>query len=137
MRRPQSITSATPTSTFLGSHPRSAHVPPNGLESTIATCHPAKRHRDATADAAVPVPIAIRSNFFIMVFLYVKPSSALEEAHVESGCCVGGADYRCARRIPLFRKRAKSLVLRPSDSPGYPSCQTFSTLLYSRALTER
>src|SRR5216684_2411345 len=77
MRRPQSITSAAPTSTFLGSHPRRAQVPPNGLESTIATCHPAERHRDATADAAVPVPIATRSNFFIMVFLYMKPKAAL------------------------------------------------------------
>src|SRR6266849_2719583 len=116
MRRPQSITSAAPTSTFLGSHPRRAQVPPNGLESTIATCHPAERQRDATADAAAPVPIATRSNFFIIVFLYVKPSAALEEAHVGSGRCVRGADYRCARRIQLFRKRAKSLVQRPSDS---------------------
>src|SRR6266852_3082838 len=77
MRRAQSVTSAAPTSTFLGSHPRRAQVPPNGLESTIATCHPAKRHRDATADAAVPVPIATRSNFFITVFLYMNPSAAL------------------------------------------------------------
>src|SRR5258708_16958456 len=77
MRRPQSITSAAPTSTFFGSHPRRAQVPPNGLESTIATCHPAKRHRDATADAAAPVPIATRSNFFITVFLYMKPRPAL------------------------------------------------------------
>jgi hypothetical protein len=44
IRRAQSTISAAPTSTFLGSHPRSAHVPPNGLESTIATCHPAARH---------------------------------------------------------------------------------------------
>src|SRR5262249_51595269 len=29
---------APPTSTFLGSHPRNAHVPPNGRESTTATC---------------------------------------------------------------------------------------------------
>src|ERR1035437_6947835 len=65
MRRPQSITSAAPTSTFFGSHPRSAQVPPNGLESTIATCHPAALHLDVTADAADPVPIAIRSKFLV------------------------------------------------------------------------
>src|SRR5437588_3983283 len=61
MRRAQSIASAAPTSTFLGSHPRRAQVPPKGSESTIATLHPAARHRDATADAADPVPIATRS----------------------------------------------------------------------------
>src|SRR6266852_7544216 len=129
MRRAQSVTSAVPTSTFFGSHPRRAQVPPNGLESTIATCHPAKRHRDATADAAAPVPMAIKSNFFITVFLYMKPRAALVEAHIESGGCSGGADYRYARRIQLFRKRAKSLVRRPSDSAGYPSDKTFSSLV--------
>src|ERR1700693_5128478 len=61
------MASAAPTSTFLGSHPRRAQVPPNGLESTIATCHPASRQRDATAEAADPVPIAITSNFLVIV----------------------------------------------------------------------
>jgi hypothetical protein len=57
------MASAAPTSTFFGSHPRRAQVPPNGLESTIATCHPASRQRDATAEAADPVPIsAYRTN---------------------------------------------------------------------------
>src|SRR5713101_3137047 len=64
--RLRSITSVAPTSTFFGSHPRNAHVPPNGLESTIATCHPAERHLDAAADAPDPVPIAMRSNFLVM-----------------------------------------------------------------------
>lgn len=68
IRRTQSTTSAAPTRTFLGSHPRSAHVPPNGLESMTATCQPAERHRDATADAAAPVPITTRSNFLVMSF---------------------------------------------------------------------
>src|SRR5262249_3251142 len=68
--------SAAPTRTFLGSHPRNAHVPPNGLESTTATCHPAARQRWATADAAVPVPIAITSNFLVTLSL---PS--------RRGCC--------------------------------------------------
>src|SRR5580704_13580164 len=54
-------------STFLGSHPRNAQVPPNGLESTIATCHPASRQRDATDEAADPVPIAITSNFLVIM----------------------------------------------------------------------
>src|SRR5215472_5238537 len=69
IRRAQSTTSAAPTSTFLGSQPRSAHVPPNGRESTTATCHPAARHRCATADAADPVPIAITSNFLVTLHL--------------------------------------------------------------------
>src|SRR5260370_30378601 len=85
------------------------------LDARFEPCNRAARHRDATADAAAPVPIATRSNFFIIVFLYVKPSAALEEAHVESGRCVRGADYRCARRIQLFRKWAKSFVHRPSN----------------------
>src|ERR1700675_2047313 len=67
IRRAQSTASAAPTSTFFGSHPRRAHVPPNGLESTIATCHPASLQRDATAEAADPVPIAITSNFLVIV----------------------------------------------------------------------
>jgi hypothetical protein len=61
------MASAAPTSVFFGSHPRKAQVPPNGLESTIATCHPASRQRDATAEAADPVPIAIKSNFLVII----------------------------------------------------------------------
>src|ERR1700691_2778475 len=67
IRRTQSTASAAPTSTFFGSHPRNAQVPPNGLESTIATCHPAPRQRDATDEAADPVPIAITSNLLVIV----------------------------------------------------------------------
>src|ERR1700730_6654781 len=66
MRRVQSTASAAPTSTFFGSHPRRAQVPPKGLESTIATCHPASRQRDTTAEAADPVPIAITSNVLVI-----------------------------------------------------------------------
>src|ERR1700730_3246445 len=85
IRRAQSKASAAPTRIFLGSHPRSEQVPPNGLESTIATFHPAARHRDATVDAAEPVPIATRSNFFVMSFSqrsvrqqeYLQPSAPL------------------------------------------------------------
>src|ERR1700676_4182140 len=72
MRRTQSTASAAPTSTFFGSHPRRAQVPPNGLESTIATCHPASRQCEATVEAADPVPMAITSNF-----LGIVPSRAL------------------------------------------------------------
>jgi hypothetical protein len=71
IRRAQSITSAAPTSTFFGSHPRRAQVPPNGLESTIATCHLAARQRDATADAPAPVPVATRSNC-LAIFLSLE-----------------------------------------------------------------
>ena len=41
--------------------------PRNLLESTDATCHPASRQRDATVEAADPVPIAITSNFLVIV----------------------------------------------------------------------
>jgi hypothetical protein len=44
-------------------------VAPNGLESTMATGHPAPRQRDATAEAADPVPIAITSKFSRQVSL--------------------------------------------------------------------
>src|SRR5258708_28195186 len=69
IRGAQSIPPAAPTNPFFGSHPLSAQVPPNGRESTIATCHPAARHRDATADAPAPVPIATTSNCLSMFSL--------------------------------------------------------------------
>src|SRR5258708_16867865 len=65
IRLTQSMASAAPTSTFFGSHPRSAQVPPKGLESIIATSQPAERHLEATVVAAEPVPITMRSNFFL------------------------------------------------------------------------
>src|SRR5437016_7578167 len=61
IRRAQSTTSAAPTRTFFGSQPLRAHVPPNGRLSITATAHPAARHRDATVDAADPVPMQTRS----------------------------------------------------------------------------
>src|ERR1700726_3260139 len=61
------MASAAPTSTFFGSHPRRAQVPPKGLESTTATCHPASRQREAIVEAADPVPIAITSKFLVIV----------------------------------------------------------------------
>src|SRR5437899_9005768 len=78
--RVQSIASAAPTSTFLGSQPRKAQVPPNGRESTIATFQPAERQRCATAEAPEPVPIATRSNFSVMiswVLVYVAQHDSL------------------------------------------------------------
>src|ERR1043165_2322592 len=63
MRVVQSITSAEPTSTFFGSQPRRAQVPPNGSESMMATSHPASRHLWATVEPAAPVPITMRSRF--------------------------------------------------------------------------
>src|SRR5260370_31183829 len=65
MRRVQARTSAAPTSTFFGSHPRRAQVPPKGLESTTATCFPAFRHRMAAVEAAEPVPITTTSYFVV------------------------------------------------------------------------
>src|SRR5437667_4750661 len=61
-RRAASTAAAALTSTFFGSHPRRAHVPPNGRLSTIATVQPAARHLDATVWAAEPEPSTTRSN---------------------------------------------------------------------------
>src|SRR6202140_2180006 len=72
------MASAAPTSTFLGSHPRRAQVPPKGLESTIATRHPSSRQRDATAEAADPVPIAITSNCLVIVLANILGLSQLK-----------------------------------------------------------
>src|SRR5918996_2633502 len=59
--RAASTTSAPRRSTFLGSHPRSWHVPPYGSSSTIATDQPAARQRFATVLAAAPVPTTTRA----------------------------------------------------------------------------
>src|SRR5580704_15105101 len=42
---------------------------PERRESITATCHPANRHRDDTADAASPVAITTRSKFLVMPWL--------------------------------------------------------------------
>src|SRR5713226_5059910 len=67
IRRSQSTSSETPTSTFLGSQPRSWQVPPNGRESITATLWPASRTLYATDWAAEPVPITITSTVVAMV----------------------------------------------------------------------
>ena len=53
---------------FFGSHPRKAHVPPNGSESIIATLHPADLHSDAVVGLQYSVPITIKSNFCIPLY---------------------------------------------------------------------
>src|SRR6266487_2995643 len=65
-RRAASTAAAASTRTFFGSQPRSAHVPPNGRLSIIATVQPAFRHLDATAWAAEPEPITTRSKVSII-----------------------------------------------------------------------
>src|SRR5262245_11246310 len=60
MSRAPLTASAAPTRIFFGTQPRSAHVPPNGCESTTATAQPASRHREATAEVT-PVPTTTRS----------------------------------------------------------------------------
>jgi hypothetical protein len=72
----ESIIFAASTRTFFGSHPRKAHVPPNGSESIIATLHPGELHSDAVIDAAVPVPITIKSNVCscLSIFVYQQNS---------------------------------------------------------------
>src|SRR2546425_397760 len=64
--RAASAAAATPTSTFFGSQPRSAHVPPNGCLSIMATVHPAARQGDATLLAAAPDPMTTRSKLFVI-----------------------------------------------------------------------
>src|SRR5713101_5964073 len=88
IRRAQSITSPAPTSTFFGSHPRSAHVPPNGLESIIATCHPATRHRVATVEAPAPVPMATRSNFLVIFLFLNSPSTCACSTEIKQQVCL-------------------------------------------------
>lgn len=100
IRRTQSTTSAAPTRTFLGSHPRSAHVPPNGLESMTATCQPAERHRDATADAAAPVPITTRSNFLVMSFSAFR-SEGESKLPLDTRQLVGHLELRPRRNISV------------------------------------
>src|SRR5207245_6970055 len=66
IRRCQSASSAAPTSTFFGSQPRNAHVPPYGSSSTTATRQPAARHRYAGAELPDPVPMTMRSKVSAM-----------------------------------------------------------------------
>lgn len=59
---------------LLRSHPRSAHVPPYGRESTMATFQPAARHLRATEEPAEPVPMTMRSNVMLpILFCRVPP----------------------------------------------------------------
>ena len=58
--RAECTASAALTRIFFGTQPRSAHVPPNGRESTTATVKPASRQREATAEVT-PVPTTTRS----------------------------------------------------------------------------
>src|SRR5258708_27567083 len=112
MRRSQSITSAAPTSTFFGSPPRSAHVPPNGRESTIATCQPADLHFDATVEAAEPVPSATRSNF-LFIDSFSQYVFALRESSLraESLTLFKPATYRaptCSALLAAWTARVMS-----------------------------
>jgi hypothetical protein len=66
MRRPQSMSSDTPTKTFFGSQPRSWQVPPKGSESTTATLQPASRQPKAALWAAEPVPTTTRSTWTVI-----------------------------------------------------------------------
>src|SRR6266851_7152361 len=99
IRRFQSITSAAPTSTFFGSQPRRAHVPPKGLESTTATCRPALRQRVATADAADPVPITTTSNFLI-IYLSLRREISHPESVQENDLC-DATRHRAPRGTPF------------------------------------
>src|SRR5215472_8485190 len=108
MRRFQSMTSAAPTSTFFGSHPRRAQVPPKGLESTTATCFPALRQRMAAVEAAVPVPITTTS-YFVVTFLAEALGPPRERTH-------GTAASRPLTHIHLLKDYLDCSALKPAFS---------------------
>ena len=65
------MASAPVTSIFLGSQPRSAHVPPYGRKSTTATLQPALRTVVMALSAEVPVPTTTKSYVFDMFIFSV------------------------------------------------------------------
>src|SRR5258708_5822566 len=111
------IYQSLPTSTFLGSHPRSAQVPPHGCESTMATAQPASRHLRATVQAPAPVPSTIKSNRFVMTPPRLFGGEATEPMLRLDGRC----DLRRKEWLGL-RSRAWPALHPPSrsrcDNPG-------------------
>ncbi len=108
--------SAIPTSTFLGSHPRRAHVPPNGLESTTATFQPAEVHSCAMADAAAPVPITIRSNCLLI-------SNPIRLQCVAPGQPEGGTDWWLSQADQTSSRQPYADFLFPEEnSITFPLC---------------
>src|SRR6266446_6083225 len=103
MRRDHSVSSPAPTSTFFGSHPRRAQVPPYGSSSMTATCQPAARHLCAGGDPASPVPMTTRSNcFFIRCFDFRSVLSVYLGWFGGCGSIHGSIWQRVAVREPLF-----------------------------------
>src|SRR5260370_1149012 len=131
-RRTQSTASAAPTRTFFGSHPRSAHVPPNGLESMTATCHPADRHRDATADAADPVPMTTRSNFLVML-------NALFFCRIRKRCFVPRIVHNRDQPAGIGFRGVKLHCCRTSRIPhfGFHNSRHFEQLSLNHARAHR
>jgi hypothetical protein len=112
---------------------RSAHVPPNGLESITATCHPPDRHRDATADAASPVPITATSNFLAMPNALVLPRTrnrCLASANVPRVSYLGAlVRLRGMARIRRGLHKRPCWFLHRRRSPALVSFRTAPLLL--------
>src|SRR5216684_326886 len=119
MRRAWSSAATPPTSIFFGSQPRSAHVPPKGRKSTIATIHPALRTRIAATIAAVPVPMMTRSYRFIAFSCTSRRPSRSELAtagalrlHRRAFDRAEGAEHAAVARIrPEQRAAARAFVV--------------------------
>ena len=107
-RRPQALS--------LGRILEGRRYPPNGLESTIATCHPAARHFDAAADAPDPVRIATRSKFFFIISLRLPLSPLRANAwHVETNSIKSGLCAHIQGLTVLIAPRHVVRVLRTGD----------------------
>lgn len=109
-RRPQALS--------LGRIFGGRRYPPNGLESTIATCHPAARHFDAAADAPDPVRIATRSKFFFIISLRLPLSPLRANAwHVETNSIKSGLCAHIQGLTVLIAPRHVVRVFRPDNGP--------------------
>jgi biotin transporter BioY len=80
-------------------HPFTAHVPPNGFSSAIATFQPARRASITIAIPAFPVPITIRSYSFPVSGLV----STISHSSTSSINCVTNG-------IPVFKSTSWLII---------------------------
>src|SRR6267143_6608042 len=116
MRRAWSSAATPPISIFFGSQPRSAHVPPKGRKSTMATVHPALRTRIAATIAAVPVPMMTRSYRFIDGRSPPPPSAGTSPSRRSRTRSSRPGSAAAARRSACIRSRTgrrRSASTRP------------------------
>src|SRR5882762_4858322 len=113
MRRAWSSAATPPISIFFGSQPRSAHVPPKGRKSTMATVHPALRTRIAATIAAVPVPMMTRSYLFIAFSPASAGTSPSRRSRTRSNRPGSAAAARRSACIRSGTGRRRSALTRP------------------------